>query len=296
MALPLEFSSVNKVGGTQKRKAYSHSEAVKVESQAHLSLSNREAKSVLEGTQGPPGKAGPPGPKGDWGPPGERGPKGDHGGKELQRLQSEVALLKELLEELRSSILRNQNGLRGTQGLPGKAGPPGSKGDEGGKGEKGDSGGTELERLKTHISALQAEVNSLKVTAKKTQQGILRYIFPNITRAGAKIYVSNGAEGDFETSKEMCYQFGGQMASPRNEEENNAVLQLARNYGKSVFFGMNDQETEGVFKHLNGDQMEYSNWAKGEPNGVHEDCIEIYLDGKWNDNSCKKSQLIVCEF
>ncbi|KAJ7324377.1 hypothetical protein JRQ81_017397 [Phrynocephalus forsythii] len=220
---------------------------------------------VVAGSNGLPGTPGSPGLPGRDGKEGSKGEKGE-------------------------------SGLRGTQGPPGKAGPPGSKGDQGIKGGKGDSGGKELELLKTHISALQAEVNSLQVTAKKTQQAILRHIFPNITRAGAKMFASNGAEGDFATSKEMCCEFGGQMASPRNEEENNAVLKFVTNFGKHVFLGMNDQETEGVFKHLNGEQMEYSNWAKGEPNGEHEDCIEIYSNGKWNDNSCNLLRLIVCEF
>ncbi|XP_042315137.1 pulmonary surfactant-associated protein A-like isoform X2 [Sceloporus undulatus] len=163
---------------------------------------------------------------------------------------------------------KGEQGPRGMQGPPGKAGPPGTKGDTGEKGPKGDSGG----------------------------KAILGYIFPNSTRVGGKIFATNGAEGDYASSKGMCEQFGGQIASPMNEEENNAVLKLSTMHGKHAFLGMNDQETEGTFKHLNGNTMEYSNWAKGEPNGEHEDCIEIYLNAKWNDNSCNINRLIICEF
>lgn len=90
--------------------------------------------------------------------------------------------------------------------------------------------------------------------------------------------------------------FGGQLASPRNGEENAALAKLASKLGKHAFLGMTDLEREGHFKHLNGDQMQYSRWAKGEPNGEEEDCIELYLDGQWNDVTCNITRLIVCEF
>ncbi|XP_067323079.1 pulmonary surfactant-associated protein D-like [Anolis sagrei] len=154
----------------------------------------------------------------------------------------------------------------------------------------------ELEVLRTHVSVLEAQLKALQMSTRKTHRAFLGYIFPNSTNVGAKTFATNGAEADFQTAKEMCEQFGGQIASPRNEEENNAVLKLATMFDKHAFLGMNDQETEGIFKHLNGDPMEYSNWAKGEPNGEHEDCIEMYLNAKWNDNTCDKHRLIMCEF
>nr|XP_060625014.1 pulmonary surfactant-associated protein D-like isoform X1 [Anolis sagrei ordinatus] len=223
---------------------------------------------VVAGSNGLPGTPGSPGLPGRDGKDGAQGEKGDQG-------------------------------LRGIQGPPGKAGPPGSKGDQGERGEKGEKGdwdGTELEVLRTHVSVLEAELKALQMSTRKTHRAFLGYIFPNSTNVGAKIFATNGAEADFQTSKEMCDQFGGQIASPRNEEENNAVLKLATMFGKHAFLGMNDQETEGIFKHLNGNPMEYSNWAEGEPNGEHEDCIEIYLNAKWNDNTCDKHRLIMCEF
>ncbi|XP_044276256.1 pulmonary surfactant-associated protein D-like [Varanus komodoensis] len=223
---------------------------------------------IVAGTNGLPGT---PGSNGFPGRDGKEGPQGEKG----------------------------EQGLQGMQGPPGKAGPSGSKGDQGEKGERGEkgySGSKELELLDRRINDLQAELKAFQLSARQTQKAILGYIFPNSTRAGEKIFVSNGAEGDFETSKAVCSQLGGQIASPRNEEENSAILNLAAKHGRHVFLGMNDQETEGIFKHLNGDLMEYSNWAKNEPNGAHEDCIELYMNGKWNDNVCTISRAIICEF
>ncbi|XP_053244178.1 pulmonary surfactant-associated protein D-like [Podarcis raffonei] len=220
------------------------------------------ACTVIHGSNGLPGI---PGSNGLPGRDGKEGPQGEKG----------------------------EQGLRGMQGPPGKAGPPGLKGESG---QKGDCGGKELELLKTQISDLQGELKALQLTASKTQKAILGYIFSNSTKVGGKLFVTNGDDGDYEASKVTCNHFGGQVASPRNENENNAALKLSAKMGRKVFFGMNDQETEGIFKHLNGETMEYSNWAPKEPNGVEEDCIELYPDGKWNDISCNVARLIMCEF
>ncbi|ETE58203.1 Mannose-binding protein C, partial [Ophiophagus hannah] len=222
----------------------------------------------INGLPGTPGSNGLPGRDGKEGPP---GPKGD-------------------------------SGLKGIQGPPGKAGPPGSKGDEGLKGEKGDSAEVqnnpllsyplELDVLKTQIRDLQAELKVLKETARKNIQ---ESAFPTFTIIGSKKLASNGAEANFETAKATCSKFGGKLASPRNAEENAAVAKLASKFGRHAFLGMTDRETEGTFKHLNGDPMRYSRWASGEPNGEEEDCIEMFLDGQWNDITCTSNRLIICE-
>lgn len=124
---------------------------------------------------------------------------------------------------------------------------------------------------------------------------ILGQVFPDIVSVEQKMFISKGAEGNYESSKVACSHLGGQIASPRNAAENNALSKIAAKRGKRIYLGMNDMETEGVFRHLSGEQMQYSNWAPGEPNDEHEDCIEMYTDGRWNDKRCTENRLIVCE-
>ncbi|XP_058045164.1 mannose-binding protein C-like isoform X2 [Ahaetulla prasina] len=214
----------------------------------------------INGLPGTPGSNGLPGRDGKEGPP---GPKGDPG-------------------------------LKGIQGPPGKAGPPGSKGDQGLKGEKGDS--AEIDILKTQIRDLQAELKVLKESIRKNQEDVQEATFPTFTIIGTKKFASNGVEANFETGKATCSMFRGKLASPRNAEENAALAKLASKLGRHTFLGMTDRESEGNFTHLNGDPMQYSRWADGEPNGEEEDCIELYLDGRWNDIPCNASRLIICEF
>uniref|UniRef100_A0A803T193 C-type lectin domain-containing protein n=1 Tax=Anolis carolinensis TaxID=28377 RepID=A0A803T193_ANOCA len=117
----------------------------------------------------------------------------------------------------------------------------------------------------------------------------------NFQHQARKCFSLNTAK---QSSKATCLQAGGQLASPKTSTENAAIQQIVARHNKAAYLGMNDLQAEGTYKHLNGEVVEYTNWAAEEPNnaGGKEDCIEIYLDGKWNDRSCTERRLIVCEF
>uniref|UniRef100_A0A674IJ19 C-type lectin domain-containing protein n=1 Tax=Terrapene triunguis TaxID=2587831 RepID=A0A674IJ19_9SAUR len=177
---------------------------------------------------------------------------------------------------------KGDQGLRGIPGLPGKDGSPGPKGDIGAEGPKGDCGGRGKQSLTMYCTSVF----------------FLAWIFINGNSAGEKTFQANGSEGDFETSKATCSQAGGLIASPRNSAENSAIQQIVVRHNKAAYIGINDIQTEGSFKYLNGEAIGYSNWAPGEPNNVGgiEDCVEVYPDGRWNDKSCNEKRLIICEF
>ncbi|XP_032642244.1 pulmonary surfactant-associated protein D-like isoform X2 [Chelonoidis abingdonii] len=177
-------------------------------------------------------------------------------------------------------------------GMPGSNGLPGRDGKEGPKGENGE---LELDHLKTQLRELQAQLKNLQATVSKAQKVLL---FPNGMTVGEKIFKTEGSEGNFETSKAVCSQAGGLLASPRNSAENSAIQQIAAWHKKMPFLGINDIQTEGTFKHLNGEALGYSNWASNEPNNSEgiEDCVEVHSSGKWNDKSCGEKRLIICEY
>ncbi|XP_069835333.1 pulmonary surfactant-associated protein D-like [Dendropsophus ebraccatus] len=114
---------------------------------------------------------------------------------------------------------------------------------------------------------------------------------------GDKIYVSDGTQGNYNAAKSACTNAGGQMASPQNNDENQAVLVIRNQYGVAAWLGMNDIVTEGSFRYPNGNPIIYLNWSPGEPNNLgDEDCVEMYDNGKWNDKSCGDNRLVICEF
>ncbi|RUS76015.1 hypothetical protein EGW08_016220 [Elysia chlorotica] len=68
--------------------------------------------------------------------------------------------------------------------------------------------------------------------------------------------------------------------------------------GADVWLGMTDIETEGTWLWEDGDELDYSNWANGEPNnwGPGEDCAVLKSRGGWNDLPCSGyARSIICK-
>ncbi|CAO2637823.1 Pulmonary surfactant-associated protein D [Lemmus lemmus] len=175
----------------------------------------------------------------------------------------------------------------GLSGMPGPAGPVGPKGDNGSAGEpgpKGDSGPSGEPWVMVFICP-----PSLPLSAA---------IFPDGRSIGDKIFRTSVSEKSFADAQEVCRQAGGQLASPRSAAENAAIQQLITAHNKPAFLSMTDERTEGKFTYPTGEALVYSNWAPGEPNnkGGAENCVEIYTNGQWNDQSCGDELLVVCEF
>ncbi|XP_053548060.1 pulmonary surfactant-associated protein D isoform X2 [Bombina bombina] len=210
-----------------------------------------------DGFKGEPGPAGAAGVRGIAGPPGKQGPKGE----------------------------------RGNDGTPGKNGTPGPLGQ---KGEKGDSAVSALEALKRQVTSISGQLNSMQQSLLAQKKAML---FSRGSRTAGKFFVTNGVEAKYNDAKSTCSSAGGQLASPRNVEENQAVLSIVLLYNKAPFLGINDIQTEGSFRYPSGEVISYNNWNTREPNNdSDEDCVEMFTSGKWNDKNCEERRLIICEF
>ncbi|XP_004462458.1 mannose-binding protein C [Dasypus novemcinctus] len=182
-------------------------------------------------------------------------------------------------------------GIRGLQGPPGKMGPPGIPGPPGlpgAVGQKGDPGDSSV------FDSSQADLGREDLLSE------LKHIKNWLTfslgrKVGKKLFLSYGAKMTFDRVKALCTHFQASVATPQNDAENTAIKIVAK---EDAFLGITDEENEGQFVDLTGRRLTYQNWNTGEPNdaGSQEDCVEIQTDGKWNDISCSKSCLAVCEF
>ncbi|XP_069835328.1 pulmonary surfactant-associated protein A-like [Dendropsophus ebraccatus] len=225
----------------------------------------RDGVNGLKGDPGPPGEVGKPGVKGSNGSPGKQGPIGKPG----------------------SSGLPGQKGEKGNIGLQGLPGV---------KGEKSDNSG-QLAMLST----IQSRLSSLEARLDKLQRSILTrtkaLLFARGASSGEKTFVTNGEVLPYDQLKALCQKAGGHLASPRNMEENQAVLHITQFYKVPPFLGITDIQTEGTFRYPDGKPITYLNWNRGEPNQTgEEDCVEMFSDGKWNDKSCQENRLVICEF
>ncbi|XP_053548845.1 pulmonary surfactant-associated protein A-like [Bombina bombina] len=118
-----------------------------------------------------------------------------------------------------------------------------------------------------------------------------------IQKVGKKILATNGKEVDFATSKTTCEAIGGNIATPMNDEENNAILTFVKEHNRYAFLGVKEGLVPGKFSYLDGTPVTYTNWYKNEPNSKgQEQCVEMYTDGKWNDKGCNQNRLTICEF
>ncbi|KAG8521827.1 Pulmonary surfactant-associated protein A [Galemys pyrenaicus] len=182
-------------------------------------------------------------------------------------------------------------GLRGIQGPPGKMGPPGMVGYPGPKGDKGDPGSSS--DAETMLANLEQEIMSLKSELDRIRK---LQTFSLGKQSGKKLYVTNGEKMPFSKVKALCEELQGSVATPRNDEENQAIQDVTTS---SAFLGITDEVTEGQFVYVTGGRITYNKWKKEEPNdhGLGEDCVILQKkDGAWNDISCSTSYQAVCEF
>ncbi|XP_074152776.1 pulmonary surfactant-associated protein A-like [Sminthopsis crassicaudata] len=173
----------------------------------------------------------------------------------------------------------------GPPGNPGPQGPPGIKGMKGEPGEKQSS--ITNEQLKI-ISGLQIRVLKLENALD---------LYGSAVQVGKKFFATSGLASNFITANKTCYMLGGTIATPRNADENAAILKLVVKHNTYGFIGVMEGKTPGTFHYLDGTTLRYSNWYSGTPDGQgSENCVEMYTDGTWNDRSCSKNRLTLCEF
>lgn len=176
------------------------------------------------------------------------------------------------------------NGLKGDPGPPGEPGTPGLRGNTGPPGKTGPLGNPGLPGIPGQKGVKGADV------------GLAALLFARGSSSGNKIFVTSGKVVTYDESIAICTKAGFQLATPLNPEENKAVSDIAQYYKTVVFLGVTDERTEGTFRYANRDPIKYSNWSPGEPNQQgEEDCVEMQLNGKWNDKNCKETRLNICE-
>jgi hypothetical protein len=98
-----------------------------------------------------------------------------------------------------------------------------------------------------------------------------------------------------------CQAWGGALAVLATQDEIDAILPSLSSIGGAFWIGAHDLAMEGSFAWQNGEPWMYENgqapWANStEPNGgINENCVELYQDGRFNDQACTDLRDHVCE-
>ncbi|NOY94667.1 MAG: hypothetical protein GXP55_26110 [Deltaproteobacteria bacterium] len=124
----------------------------------------------------------------------------------------------------------------------------------------------------------------------------------DVLENGGHVYLFCAA-ANWTSARDTCTDNGYQLVTIDGEAENSFVRSEASARGAGdVWIGYNDRGSNGSFV-WQGPDSSYRNWSGGEPNnggcpldiGCHEDCVELFSDGRWNDQACDDSRFFVCE-
>ncbi len=117
-------------------------------------------------------------------------------------------------------------------------------------------------------------------------------------------YASCDDARDWASARERCESLGYRLVSIETPEENDVVARLVEELGRDAWIGLSDRDEEGTFVwpdgavvRREGRDERFARWRRGEPNDfAGEDCVEMTVDGDWNDDDCDTTRdPFVCE-
>ncbi|TAN70813.1 MAG: hypothetical protein EPN17_04030 [Methylobacter sp.] len=90
--------------------------------------------------------------------------------------------------------------------------------------------------------------------------------------------------GTWQEAQANAQSLGGNLVTINDQEEQNWLV-VTFGSNPMLWTGYTDQETEGVFKWVNGETSTYSNWDTNQPDNHNgnEDYVALFTNGKWND-------------
>jgi len=106
---------------------------------------------------------------------------------------------------------------------------------------------------------------------------------------GHEYYVSKpDVRRNWNEARDVADEIGGHLATFSDNEEEEFILQNIENIesrDENGWIGLTDQENEGNFEWVTGEDITYTNWCSGEPNdaGTEDAVILRFSQECWND-------------
>ena len=101
---------------------------------------------------------------------------------------------------------------------------------------------------------------------------------------------------NWNAAKSACEALGSNLVIINSQTELQA---LTSKVSQTVWIGMHrDPKDKSRWLWVDGSRPTYTHWNTGEPNGLHEECAEMYpkqYGWKWNDGVCSTTYPYVCE-
>ena len=93
----------------------------------------------------------------------------------------------------------------------------------------------------------------------------------------------------WDDAQEYFKSINGHLATITSQKENDFIYNYITSLGyQSAYFGATDKDNEGTWMWVTGEEFDYSNWHKNEPNNEQNSenyamFYYKYKDGTWND-------------
>ncbi|XP_066304553.1 uncharacterized protein [Branchiostoma lanceolatum] len=104
-------------------------------------------------------------------------------------------------------------------------------------------------------------------------------------------YLFRTQELTWTQAENRCTQVGGHLASVRTGQENEFIR--SHSAARKIWIGLNDRGNEDTWRWTDSTGVGYLNWLNNQPDdaGNTEDCVEMYTNGRWNDNRCNNNNV-----
>ena len=104
---------------------------------------------------------------------------------------------------------------------------------------------------------------------------------------------------DWADARAKCAAIGSgwDLAAITTSGENTFAQGFLDNVDDTMWIGLNDRTTEGVWAWSNGEPVSYTHWDSGDPDGGStRDCVMLQgWDNNWDDDSCSDRRRFLCE-
>ncbi|XP_023194031.1 macrophage mannose receptor 1-like [Xiphophorus maculatus] len=114
-------------------------------------------------------------------------------------------------------------------------------------------------------------------------------------------FMYDGAEGfSWNDARHYCQSVRTELTSIHSRAEIEFIRNLNFTKKHNIWIGLTRDRNFG-WGWTDKTSLGFVNWAQGEPNSAfhpgdiaEENCVEMYLDGRWNDNNCLQKRGFAC--
>ncbi|XP_036439419.1 CD209 antigen-like protein E [Colossoma macropomum] len=148
-------------------------------------------------------------------------------------------------------------------------------------------------KLTAERNQLQNTYTKLSYLEKAIQEG-WRYF-------NSSLYFISTEKRSWTESRQDCTKRGADLVIINNREEQEFVDSLSSCKDASVFIGLTDRDSEGVWKWVDGSALTTAYWMSGQPNNGGwkgpQDCVVTRSEAgkRWNDKPCQDVLYWICE-